>query len=173
MRKFESFADAPVLRPLSKYLQHPALWALNRRSVALAVAAGLFSGLIPGPLQVLGAAVLAVIFKFNFPIAVVTTVYTNPFTIVPLYLLAYQMGAWVLGAPPVSTVGLPPLLDPMNLITSIRGISEWAQSLGTPLLVGVPLLACLLSAAGYVVVRTAWSIYLRRAWQRRKKKSVH
>jgi uncharacterized protein len=174
MRKFESFTDAPVLRPLAKYLEHPALWAINRRSVALAVAAGLFSGLIPGPMQVLGAALLAIWLKFNLPIAVVITLYTNPFTIVPLYLLAYQIGAWALGAPPVASVGLPPLLDPFNLVASLRGISEWAQGLGTPLLLGVPLLACLLSACGYALVRVLWSAHLRWAWRsrRRQRKKV-
>ena len=35
-------------------LQHPNLWHLNRHSVAGGVAVGLFTGLIPGPLQMLG-----------------------------------------------------------------------------------------------------------------------
>src|SRR6478672_137480 len=37
------------------WLHHPNLWCLNRRSVPGAVAIGLFCGLIPGPLQMLGA----------------------------------------------------------------------------------------------------------------------
>ena len=38
------------LRPFRNSLLHPRLWHLNRHSAAGAVAAGLFCGLIPGPL---------------------------------------------------------------------------------------------------------------------------
>ena len=68
----------------ARWLQHPALWHLNRRSVSGAFAIGLFAGLIPGPLQMLVALLLAVPLRKNIPVALVTTFYTNPFTIVPL-----------------------------------------------------------------------------------------
>ena len=54
-------------------LHHPSLWHLNRNSVAGAVAIGLFSGLVPGPLQMLTAALLAVPLKKNLPVALLTT----------------------------------------------------------------------------------------------------
>src|SRR5437773_2123506 len=73
-------------------LQHPNLWHFNRRSVPGAVAIGLFAGLIPGPLQMLGALLLAIPLRKNIPVALVTTFYTNPFTIVPLYVIAYRYG---------------------------------------------------------------------------------
>ena len=76
------------LRPFRNSLLHPRLWHLNRRSAAGAVAAGLFCGLIPGPLQMLGAAICALVFRVNLPLALLVTLYTNPFTIVPLYVLA-------------------------------------------------------------------------------------
>jgi hypothetical protein len=79
-------------------LFHPALWHLNRRSAAGGVAVGLFCGLIPGPLQMLGAAIVCLVARVNLPVAFVSTLYTNPFTIVPLYLLAYEIGQFVLGA---------------------------------------------------------------------------
>lgn len=37
------------------------------------------------------------LFRVNLPIALLTTLYTNPFTILPLYVLAYKLGTWVLG----------------------------------------------------------------------------
>ena len=48
------------LAPFENTLLHPRLWDLNRHSAAGAVATGLFCGLIPGPLQMLGAAICAV-----------------------------------------------------------------------------------------------------------------
>ena len=79
------------------WLDHPNLWALNRDSAAGGFAIGLFAGLIPGPLQMLGAVGLTLLFKRNIPVALVTTFYTNPFTIAPLYLLAYGYGRLLLG----------------------------------------------------------------------------
>ena len=80
------------------WLNHPNLWHLNRDSVAGGLAIGLFSGLVPGPLQMLTAAALAIPLKKNLPVALVTTLYTNPFTIAPLYLLAYGYGRLLLDA---------------------------------------------------------------------------
>ena len=93
----QTIRDNPWLRPFASSLLHPRLWHLNRHSAAGAVAAGLFCGLIPGPLQMIGAAACALLFRVNLPLAMLVTLYTNPFTIVPLYLLAYQIGRMVIG----------------------------------------------------------------------------
>ena len=85
------------LAPFESTLLHPRLWHLNRHSAAGAVATGLFCGLIPGPFQMLGAAIGAVIFKVNLPLALFSTLYTNPVTIVPLYVVAFAMGKFALG----------------------------------------------------------------------------
>src|SRR5256885_10414781 len=80
-------------------LLHPNLWHVNRRSVSGGVAAGMFAGLVPGsnPVQFAFAALLAVAFRVNLPVAIAVTLYTNPFTIVPLYLIAYAIGALIFG----------------------------------------------------------------------------
>lgn len=161
----DSLREQRLLRFMGPRLLHPALWHLNRRSVAGGVAAGLFCGLIPGPLQMLGAAGCAIGLRVNLPIALATTLYTNPFTIVPLYLLAYQIGLLVL---PGQSVGLaaPPVLS-ADIGGSIAALSQWMASLGSPLLVGIPLLAALLAAIGYVFVRVVWGAWLRHTWHRR------
>jgi hypothetical protein len=59
-------------------------------------------------------------------------------------------------------------------LASAEALGEWMLGLGTPLVLGVFLLACVLSVAGYVAVRVMWSIYLRRAWARRRaRRAVH
>lgn len=141
---------------------HPALWRLNRRSVASGVAVGLFCGLIPGPLQMGGAALGALWLRTNLPVALVVTLYTNPFTIVPLYLLAYQLG--MLAIPGSAAQAPPAPAITADIGASLANISEWAASLGTPLLVGVPLLAALLAVAGYGLVRVLWHLQIRLAW---------
>lgn len=151
-------------------LFHPSLWHLNRRSAAGGVAVGLFCGLIPGPLQMLGAAVACLVLRVNLPVAVVATLYTNPFTIVPLYLLAYKIGSFALGASGGTPAAPPPDWDWTALMASAEAIGRWMMGLGAPLAVGVFLLASLLAALGYFAVRIAWNIYLRRAWHARQRR---
>jgi len=148
---------------------HPALWHLSRRSAAGGVAIGLFCGLIPGPLQMLGAGLACLAFRVNLPIALVTTLYTNPLTIVPLYLVAYQLGALVMGSSGHGKVAAPPDWNWSNMAASAEAMGHWMIGLGPPLALGIFLLASLLAVLGYVVVRGAWSIYLRRTWHARKK----
>ena len=154
------------LRPFQNTLLHPRLWDLNRHSAAGAVAAGMFCGLIPGPLQMLGEAICAVVFRVNLPLAMLTTVYTNPFTIVPLYVVAYAIGQWVLPGPTQRFVP-PPDWGEESFMAWIASLIDWMAGLGTPLALGLVLLATILAVAGYLLVKLAWRIYLVRAWRRR------
>jgi len=149
-------------------LLHPRLWHLNRHSAAGGVAVGLFCGLIPGPLQMLGAAVLSVIFRVNLPLALVSTLYTNPLTIVPLYFVGYQIGRLFFGN--ASEFVPPPEFDWHNFSQWVGATFDWMAGLGKPLALGLPLLALTLAGLGYFVVQAAWRIYLIRAWRHRRKR---
>lgn len=162
-----SLAANRWLAPFGTTLLHPRLWHLNRHSAAGAVAIGLFCGLIPGPFQMLGAAIFSVAFRVNLPLALFTTLYTNPFTIVPLYFVAYRLGRFALGGAGGKFVA-PPEYSAVNLFEWTRAMGEWMLGLGAPLAVGVVLLANILALLGYFAVRLGWRIYLIRAWRRRK-----
>lgn len=155
------------LRPFRRWLQHPNLWHLNRRSVAGGVALGLFCGLIPGPLQMLAAALLAMWWRVNLPLALATTLYTNPFTIVPLYLLAYRIGSFVAGAPTLQAVADFP---EWRWGDGLNQWWQWMLALGQPLLIGLPLLAIGLSVIGYFAVRLAWRLTVQWQWHQRAKR---
>jgi uncharacterized protein (DUF2062 family) len=157
------------LAPFENTLLHPRLWHLNRRSAAGAVAAGMFCGLIPGPLQMLGAAICAVAFRVNLPLAMLTTLYTNPFTIVPLYIVAFAIGQWALPGRHDRFVE-PPEPDAAGLIAWTHALIDWMIGLGAPLALGLVLLASGLALAGYVLVRVAWRLYLVRAWHHRHRR---
>ena len=157
------------LAPFGDTLLHPRLWHLNRHSAAGAVAVGLFCGLIPGPFQMLGAAIGAVIFRVNLPLALFTTLYTNPLTIVPLYIVAFALGQWVLPGDHRHFIA-PPELGETGLMAWAHALIDWMVGLGTPLAVGLVLLASGLALAGYLVVRLAWRIYLVRAWRQRSQR---
>ena len=115
---------------LGAWLHHPNLWHLNRGSVAGAVAIGLFAGLVPGPLQMLTAALLAIPLRKNLPVALLTTLYTNPFTIVPLYLLAFGYGRLLLGTSQQAFEIRPYEWDWAHWLDSLRALLDWTLEIG-------------------------------------------
>jgi len=149
-------------------LHHPNLWHLNRHSVAGGVAIGMFAGLVPGPLQMLAAALIAIPLKKNLPVALATTLYTNPVTIAPLYLLAYGYGRLLLGADSRAAEVAPYEWDWSHWLGSAQALGQWALALGKPLAVGLVALALTLAAAGYFAVQLAWRAYVVFAWRARK-----
>lgn len=152
----------------ARWLQHPNLWHLNRDSVAGGVAIGLAAGLVPGPLQMVTAVLLAVPLKKNLPVALVMTLYTNPLTIAPLYVLAYAYGRFLLGASHQPVAVAPFEWDWAHWIDSAQALARWMLELGTPLAIGLVALALTLAALGYAAVQIGWRIYVRLAWQRRR-----
>ena len=171
MRKFfqkfipqqETLSSNPWLKPFARWLHHPNLWHLHRRSVAGGVAIGLFCGMMPAPFQMLSAALMAMLLRVNLAVAVFTTLYTNPFTILPLYALAYGLGAWVSGTPNGVMMELPDL----HWHNGLSELWNWLLLLGKPILIGVPLLGLLLAVVGYFAVRVAWRVGVLLRWRAR------
>ena len=165
----DAIARQRWLRPFAGNLLHPALWHLNRQSAARGVAIGLFCGLIPGPFQMPGAALLCILLRANLPLALVATLYTNPLTIVPLYFAAFMLGNWALGNSGYSetTFTAPPEPNGMGLHDWTMALMSWMGGLGKPLALGLVLLAAGLALAGYFSVHGLWR--LERTWQWRKR----
>lgn len=153
-------------------LQHHNLWHLHRRSVAGGVAVGLFSGLIPGsnPVQFAAGALLSIALKVNLPIAVLVTLYSNPFTIVPLYYLAFKLGQLVLFSSNSELPALPAEFSGAALLNHLPAAFNWLLSVGKPLLLGIPLLALILAAIGYFLTDWAWRTGVYWAWRQRRRR---
>ena len=149
-------------------LSDPDLWLINRRATARAVAVGLLCGLVPGPVQVGGAIVLSMWWRANFPLAAITTLYTNPFTIVPLYVLAYEYGRLFFPDAPHVTSAMPPPFE--SFMSYLPAMWEWMKTLGKPLALGIVLLAFTLAALGFCAVRLAWRWHVVFCWRRRARR---
>lgn len=151
-------------------LQHHNLWHLNRRSVAGGVAVGLFAGLIPGsnPVQFTAAALLAIGFHVNLPIAVIVTLYSNPFTILPLYYAAFKLGQLALLAREGDLPSVALALEGKGFREWIPAAWSWLMNVGYPLIIGLPLLAILLAIVGYFTVDWAWRTHVRLEWRKRQ-----
>ena len=119
----------------------------------MGVAIGLFCGLIPGPLQVAGTIIVCSLLRGNIVAGVVTTFYTNPLTIIPLYIAAFHIGDRLL--PGTYT------LHPFGNVTFgsaewIGAVFEWIQALGWPLAVGLPVMGLWFAVNGYWLVNYLW-----------------
>jgi uncharacterized protein (DUF2062 family) len=158
---------SPVVRFFGSWLHHHNLWHLHRRSVAGGFAVGLFAGMIPGPLQMLTAAILAMLLRVNLPVAVLATWFTNPVTIVPLYILAYKLGVLFMGSDGTAAPELTFELTNKGFTDWLPALLAWLATLGKPFVVGLLLLAVLLAAAGYVFVIVGWRLYVALAWRKR------
>jgi uncharacterized protein (DUF2062 family) len=163
----ESIRGHRWLQWCAPVLSHPRLWHLHRRAVALGVAIGLVTGLIPGPIQMLLAAIIAIPLRANIPAAMFTTLYTNPFTFVPLYILAYNIGRLVTGD--ASPLAIPPD-TPWSwegLKAALPNLMSWVASMGDTLLVGLAIQCCLFAITGYLTTMLAWRVAVTWAWRTR------
>lgn len=167
----ESVRENRYVAAFGTLLHHHNLWHWNRRSVAGGVAVGMFTGLIPGsnPVQFLSAAVFSIIFKVNLPVAVFVTLYTNPFTIVPLYFVAYKLGSLVTGQGARDVQHAELNLSDKGINEWIPALVDWLASMGKPLAVGLVLLATLLAVTGYFAVRWAWRLHVVHEWRKRQR----
>jgi uncharacterized protein len=149
--------DRPWLRWAKPWLDQHDVLAFNRRPLARGVAIGLFCGLIPGPLQVICTLLLCSIFRGNAIAGVATTFYTNPLTIIPLYIAAFHIGDRLLPG----TYSLQPfsgVTDGAAFGSSawITAVIDWMQALGWPLAVGLPAMGLWFALNGYWLVNYLW-----------------
>jgi hypothetical protein len=110
----------------------------------------------------LGALLCAIPLRKNIPVALATTLYTNPLTIVPLYLLAYGYGRVILGDRAATAQ-----VTPFEWDWSFYSLWGWTMSLGKPLAIGLVALAVTLAVIGYFATELGWRAYVVTAWRRR------
>lgn len=160
------------LRWASPWLRHHNLWHLNRHSVAGGVAVGMIGGLIPLPLQMLVAAILALIFRVNLPVAVATTLLSNPLTWPFIFVIAVAIGQPFTG----ETGGLAVSefnfdWESQSLMAFVPAFWDWLLGLGWAFVIGDAILAAVLAVVGYFAVKLGWQLhilaYLRRRAARR------
>lgn len=150
-------------KPFAPVFDKPYFWTLNRRQAAVSVAVGMFCGLMPGPTQMMSALVVAYFLRTNLPVAVFTTLYTNPLTYMPLYYAAYRIGCLMLGIQPAAALEFPSW-------DSGRFFSEfgtWLIGAGKPLLFGVPVLGGCLALIGYFATLLLWRGRTVHLWNKR------
>jgi uncharacterized protein (DUF2062 family) len=163
------------LRWLGPRLMHPRLWHFSRRGVAIGVGLGVFFGLLIPVAQIPFAASVAVLLRANVPAAIGSTLVTNPVTFAPIYIIAYRLGATLLGEPTPTAADLPEELvvapddeDPVVGWWSRAG--KAIAALGGPLLLGLGIMATVFGFLTWLLISLAWRIKTTINWQRRRRR---
>jgi hypothetical protein len=149
----EALRDRWYVRPFGRLLHERDLWAIQRRTVAPAVALGLFLAFLPFPGQSLVAAAGAVRWRLNLPVAVLAVFVSNPLTMMQIYYGCYRLGRLVLGD---QALLRPDALGP--------GLLQFLL----PTLVGGVIAGAAAAAIGYLAVEGAWRIAVGLRYRRRR-----
>lgn len=148
------------LQFLGDRLHDPNLWHLNRRSVSMATAVGLFVAWIPTPGQMAIAAVLAFYLRANLPISAALVWVTNPLTMPPMFYFAYRVGLWTLSQP----------LPSQDFKFSVDNIMSGLGGVWEPFLLGCLILGVIASAVGYFGISNFWRYHVAKRWSERKQR---
>ena len=145
--------DRPMLAWAKPWIDRHDLLSFTRRPLAMGVAIGLFCGLIPGPLQVAATVLVCSFCRGNIVAGVVATFYTNPLTIVPLYIAAFHIGDTV-----IPCVHVMPAFADIGFGSPgwVTALSEWVQALGWPLVIGLPVMGLWFAINGYWLTNYLW-----------------
>jgi uncharacterized protein (DUF2062 family) len=161
------------LRWMGPVLNHPRLWHFSRKGIALGMALGVFFGLLIPIAQIPFSATMAVVLRANVPMAVASTLVTNPVTFGPVYYGAYHLGVWVLGQDSASLSEALQAVEAKDSVadrTWTEGVSGWFKKMttvGKPLAVGLLILACVFGVLVYLLVSVIWVLKTR--WSRRQR----
>ena len=142
---------------LRNKIADPMLWHLNRRSVAGAVALGLFIGWLPIPMQMLIAALLATVLRVHVPVSVVLVWFSNPITFPALLYAAWCVGSILLGNGMIAS----PLSMTLSQLLH-NAIDAWPI-----ILFGSVFCATVFAVLGFFFTNMVWRIIAVRRWRKR------
>ena len=144
-------------RKLGDRLFAREMWQPERGRFAFGCVIGVFFAMMPVPVQMLAAALLAFLVRVNIPAAVACTWVSNPLT-TPLILLSqYYLGSFFLGRAPTD--------HPKEDMLALLAQAPW------PLLVGALISGTVLSIGAYPLALAGWDWLSARVLQSRKEKS--
>lgn len=171
----QSIKDNRWLRWMGPALHHPRLWHFSRKGVAMGLALGIFFGLLIPVAQMPLAAGAAIVLRANLPMAIASTLVTNPVTFGPVYYGAYHLGKAILGEQPVSdevvdahlekALKTPP--EKASWSKRFKRSVRYLTTVGKPLVVGLAILAVACGLLVYFLFSAAWTLRVR--WLRSRR----
>ncbi|MBB4608589.1 hypothetical protein GGQ89_000791 [Sphingomonas yabuuchiae] len=164
----DSMENNRLLRPVAHRVLAPELWRFTRRSVPRGVALGVVAGFLFPVAQIAIAAVFALPFRANVPVAALTTFITNPLTTPIIWVIAYRIGTFLLRSEtPINT---------QPVAEAATGWLQWALSAfhwlweqGPAFGLGLCVLTGGCAVIGYAASALGWRVWIARKWRNRRK----
>lgn len=168
----EQMEESRWIRPFASRVLRSELWRFTRRSVPRGVALGMLVGIIVPFAQILIASLLCLSVRANVPVAALTTFVTNPVTTPLIWVLSYNVGAWLLRVDAMTVV------SPVNRAIEHSQFDDMLQWLTGATLVtafGLVVVAVVTAAISYLATGFAWRFVVagkrnRRLNERRQRK---
>lgn len=156
-----------VMNRLGPWINDARLWYINRRAIALGLAGGVFFGLMFPTAQMPLAALFAILLRCNLPAAVAGTFVSNPLTFVPIYLVAYRIGAAILNVPADESWSAALNEDADSFGEQVHIWWSAVYAAGPPLAMGLLVLATMCAAMVYVLINLIWRTSARKRYRQR------
>ncbi|MFA3790177.1 DUF2062 domain-containing protein [Aliiglaciecola sp. SL4] len=154
----QTIKNQKALKMFGTVLHDPNLWHLNRKSASGAFGIGLFFAWWPVPFQMWLAAASAIPLRVNLPLSMATVWITNPFTMPPMFYLAYLLGTKVLGTPERH----------FKFQLSWDWVVQSMETIGPAFLVGCGICSIVCGIVGYFGLDAIWRYSVNKAWNKRK-----
>ncbi|PCJ93016.1 MAG: ATP-binding protein [Porticoccaceae bacterium] len=152
--------DSRVIRWMGPLFKDPNLFHINRTSISASFFIGLFCAFLPIPGQMIVAALLALSFRTNLPLAMVLIWVSNPLTIAPMFLFSYRIGVLLLGQE-VTT---------LNIELSWDWAIAQSQAIWLPLLTGSLFCGLISGSLAYLTIYQLWRWKVIKNWEARNKR---
>lgn len=167
----EQLRENKVVNLFAPFLADPRLWHMNRGSLTRAVYVGLLCAFFPLPGQMPLALVGALLFRANVPMSVALTWITNPLTTIPVFWVAYCVGAVLLGEPVIGIRGMGIILSDLTLWATGNGSNPFLMHhifSFKAFLVGLLVSGMVTSTIMGVAFRIFWNYRIANDWQKRR-----
>lgn len=123
----EKLRENRLVGMFAPFLADPRLWQMNRNSLNRAVFVGVLAAFFPLPGQMPLAIIGSLLVRANIPMAVALTWITNPLTAIPVFWVAYYLGAFLLSEPILGIRDIGVILTDLTLWLTADGVNPFAH----------------------------------------------
>lgn len=129
--------------------------------MTLGAALGVFFGFLIPVAQILFSALFALVLRANLPVAVVSTLVSNPLTYGPIFLLAHRTGAALLGEAPDAAREAAVAREAQAGRADPQTWAERLGAIGKPLALGLAVFAVVGGVSTWILVNLLWLLAAR------------
>ncbi len=167
----EQILKNKTLKLFAPHLADPRLWHFNRRCLNKAVYIGVMSSFFPLPGQMLIALVFCLYFRANVPMAVALTWITNPLTTIPIFYVAYWLGAVMFDVPMINFELIGQMLSALSLWIFSDGANPFVTYRSsvslTAFLTGLLIIGTISSIICGILFNFVWRFKVVATWKKR------